>query len=88
MENQGRFNDALSCLRTLQLWGVAGKGKTIEVAGAKLTETAFRAKYETDAQFREKIHKLLETRYATLYAGVTAARKAAPIQNLTDEEEQ
>ena len=57
-DGAGKFSNALSCLKTLQHWGLFKKD-SITVDGKKYTDSSFEKKYEKDQAFRDLIHKKL-----------------------------
>jgi len=68
-ERGGRYDPALSCLRTLQTWGrlKASKNGRVEFAEKKLTESGWRSVYTEDEKFRERVHEALEVGFAATY---------------------
>ena len=77
----GRFNSALSCLRTLQDWNVVGKGKSIQFNGEKLSEDKWSTNYIVNrGGMRTVVHKLLEDTFVERF-GIAK-------QNEEDEEEE
>lgn len=68
----GRINNALSTLRTLQYWGVVKKddsGGRVEVLGKKLLDNQFEFRYNQDDAFRDEVRNLMKAGYEGLYLG-------------------
>ena len=67
----GRFNSALSCLRTLQDWKVIGTGKAIKYNGDSMSEDKWVTNYMVNrGGLRKAIHKTLEDEFVKRH-GVT-----------------
>ena len=79
-EKAGTFNEALSCLRTLQNWGMYRK--EIIISGHKLTPIQFEKMYDTKATFRAGIRTTMELMRRTLLKIEQQA------QSETDDEEE
>lgn len=71
----GQFNNALSCLATLQGWGVLPKkfdarGR-IEFNGEQVTIGNWEANYIQDKTFRAAVHDALQRHFAETFLGVS-----------------
>jgi recombination protein RecA len=65
----GKFDNALSCARTLQQWKAIPKptGTTITFDGKKYSERQWRETYNTNEKIRDAVHKLCEETFVSMY---------------------
>jgi len=73
-KGSGNFNSALSCLHTLQRWGVLPRkvdaNGRINFNDEKLTIGTWETKYNEDKKFRDKVHEALERHFSETFRGV------------------
>lgn len=70
----GRFNNALSCLHTMQVWEIVPKrfdtsGKFV-FQGEKYTVNSFEKLYSENKQFRETVHVAMEKHFSEVFRGL------------------
>lgn len=71
---RGKFNNALSCLVTMQMWEIVSKrfdsSGRVAFNGEKYTPAVWEKRYNEDKPFRDSVHTAIERHFQTAFMGV------------------